>query len=501
MNRALLILVLCVWSCGAADYYVTTTGHDDTGDGSSANPWRTIQHAADSILAGDTVHVAAGTYDERVTVTTGGTSGSGVTFSGTSAICRGFALATKHHVTIRGFEIDHGGGEAWPYAGVTLDNSTNVIVELCNIHDTYGVGVRTATGKWAGNFIARSNTVTAAGAQTNTTTATLAFSIVGTNVLIEQNVINRYSDGFYVEGQNFLVRSNRLTGVDADEWDPDPHPDCIEAYTVPTVTVFFDGNVIETNLMANSHTTWFNGQSAANMAGFRHFVFRRNVAYQVGSYAFTTTYCPYSLCYNNTFIECGTTTHQSPLVDVSYGTNSWSINNVFYNCNDDTSQLYYGPGAPAGWTNNWDCYYLSGSIGITESNGIASDPLLSGYSLTESSPARNAAGPQAVTVGSGTSTTITLDTSRPFHAGFGLTAGDPVTVGSTDRTITAVDYDAATITVDTAITWSAGTGVWLSGTKDIGAYEFVESEPAPPTPITRAVARGKSAIRGRVTIR
>jgi hypothetical protein len=52
----------------AATYYVSTTGDDTTGDGSSGNPWKTITHAAATVPAGSAgtpniISVAAGTYD------------------------------------------------------------------------------------------------------------------------------------------------------------------------------------------------------------------------------------------------------------------------------------------------------------------------------------------------------------------------------------------------------------------------------------------------------
>src|SRR5690606_28733359 len=45
----------------AATYHVATTGND-ANPGSAAQPWATLQHAADSIAAGDTVYVHAGNY-------------------------------------------------------------------------------------------------------------------------------------------------------------------------------------------------------------------------------------------------------------------------------------------------------------------------------------------------------------------------------------------------------------------------------------------------------
>ena len=45
-------------------YYVSTTGSDDTGDGSWHDPWKTIQHAIGQVVSGDTIEVAPGTYVE-----------------------------------------------------------------------------------------------------------------------------------------------------------------------------------------------------------------------------------------------------------------------------------------------------------------------------------------------------------------------------------------------------------------------------------------------------
>src|SRR5438128_1685209 len=42
-------------------YYVATTGND-SGSGGSTAPWHTLQHAVDTIHAGDTILVESGTY-------------------------------------------------------------------------------------------------------------------------------------------------------------------------------------------------------------------------------------------------------------------------------------------------------------------------------------------------------------------------------------------------------------------------------------------------------
>jgi parallel beta-helix repeat protein len=65
----------------AATYYVSPSG-SDSNPGTSARPWRTVQKAANSAAAGDTVTVKAGTYYERVQINVNGKTGQPITFQG-----------------------------------------------------------------------------------------------------------------------------------------------------------------------------------------------------------------------------------------------------------------------------------------------------------------------------------------------------------------------------------------------------------------------------------
>lgn len=64
----------------ASTYYVSTTGDDTTGTGTISSPWKTIQKAADTMVAGDTCIIRGGTYRETVTLSKSGTSTSPITF-------------------------------------------------------------------------------------------------------------------------------------------------------------------------------------------------------------------------------------------------------------------------------------------------------------------------------------------------------------------------------------------------------------------------------------
>jgi len=68
-------MLVCVSVSVAADYYVAMDGDDDN-PGTSGEPWATIQHAADTAAAGDTIHVMAGYYTQTARFTHPGAPGN-----------------------------------------------------------------------------------------------------------------------------------------------------------------------------------------------------------------------------------------------------------------------------------------------------------------------------------------------------------------------------------------------------------------------------------------
>ncbi len=57
---------------GAVVYYVDGARGSDSNSGTQSLPWKTIQKAANIMVAGDSVTVAAGIYPERITITRSG---------------------------------------------------------------------------------------------------------------------------------------------------------------------------------------------------------------------------------------------------------------------------------------------------------------------------------------------------------------------------------------------------------------------------------------------
>jgi hypothetical protein len=85
------LALLCVLQVSATrravaqNYYVSTTGSDSGGNGSTSQPWATIAHASTKVGAGAVVHVAAGTYNGSFNTTSSGTASAYITYVATTA--------------------------------------------------------------------------------------------------------------------------------------------------------------------------------------------------------------------------------------------------------------------------------------------------------------------------------------------------------------------------------------------------------------------------------
>ncbi|MEZ4271550.1 MAG: DUF1565 domain-containing protein [Myxococcota bacterium] len=135
----LLILTLGV-SAQAATYYVAKSGNNSN-SGSEAQPWLTVQHAANQVQPGDTVSVKAGSYNERVVLKNSGTAGGGYitfqNFPGDKPILDGTGLGNGmmvsslnlSYIKIQGFHIKNhiGGGIIFEGGGEFIEIRNNEI--------------------------------------------------------------------------------------------------------------------------------------------------------------------------------------------------------------------------------------------------------------------------------------------------------------------------------------------------------------------------------------
>ena len=195
----LAITALPLYAAGPT-YYVNGSTGNDANAGTLQAPWKTIQKAANTVVAGATVNVAAGTYTQRVTVTKSGSSGSLITFQAQgTVVMKGFNLQGSY-LRITGFEITN-------VPGNDLNNrtsSTGVYIsgnfdEVSNnyIHGTNSNGVHVTSA--AGNATIRSN-----------------------------RVVSAVEGGLLIQGSNHLIVSNDIShtvqthsGMINSSWEAD----------------------------------------------------------------------------------------------------------------------------------------------------------------------------------------------------------------------------------------------------------------------------------------
>jgi hypothetical protein len=122
------------------DYYVSKSG-SDANSGAQASPWLTIQHAADTVPAGSSVVVSAGTYDERVTLVASKSGALGAetrfTANGTVVVSQGFAVQSAYTI-LDGFTITPGSTNVanYDYRGQVYVQAAHVTLRHLDVHDT-----------------------------------------------------------------------------------------------------------------------------------------------------------------------------------------------------------------------------------------------------------------------------------------------------------------------------------------------------------------------------
>lgn len=150
MAMAVFLTACATAQAGGATFYVAVTGSDSSGDGSSGNPWATIEHAIGNVPDSSLILVRAGVYNGRNRLTGNFPNGVTVrsatpyqailqnndrvvTIYGYSGLVRG--------ITIEGFEIRHSGAGAAPLVfhvdGAGNESVQNITIRNNIIHDSY----------------------------------------------------------------------------------------------------------------------------------------------------------------------------------------------------------------------------------------------------------------------------------------------------------------------------------------------------------------------------
>jgi hypothetical protein len=136
-------------AAGGTTYYVAPTGNDNN-PGTVAYPWRTIQKAADTLVAGDTVYIRAGTYHERVIPQNSGSPGQTITYAaypGETVTIDGsgitvpeygglFDLGSRSYIVVSGLRVMNSN-----QYGILADSSSGILIEGNHTYHTGTSGI------------------------------------------------------------------------------------------------------------------------------------------------------------------------------------------------------------------------------------------------------------------------------------------------------------------------------------------------------------------------
>lgn len=137
----------------AVDYYVAVNGLDSQ-PGTMDLPWRTISHAASTLLPGDTVFVRAGDYPEHVIPERSGIPGAEIRYSaypGEMVTIDGqtidlpewsglFDMSGREYIRVSGFHVVNA-GPTIHNSGILADTSNHIVIERNTTNNTSESGI------------------------------------------------------------------------------------------------------------------------------------------------------------------------------------------------------------------------------------------------------------------------------------------------------------------------------------------------------------------------
>lgn len=495
---------LC-WSaasaCYAATYYVSqASGSDSAAGTSSASAWATISKANGTLNAGDTVFVAAGTYNESIAPARSGNAGNPITYVGDSQnmpVIRQAALLNDDYIRVIGFEITHN-STAFNH-GITLYGTDHCEILNNKIHHTYGQAIRNNSYYGNSNYnIIRGNTISYIGCPAGVAggcTGANAINLLGNHNLIEYNEIFHTLDFVDTNGGYNIIRNNYMhdfRNTDFPDGDGDAaHVDTWQPFGV--VGDLSDRNVFEynwaaDNLETNSHLNQIRDE---NNSGEKEFIIRGNVGTRFGSYIAQLGGIDYVRLYNNTYADFfhiypddqkgWSALAFNPENTDNESLNNFVFNNIFYRTNRPSASRIIGfVGNSQALAQNNACEQSGSDPSCSVTAGIN----FSDYGADVFYPAANSSCRGAgralarVVSAAGAGSSFVVDDAGFFTDGFGMVTGDAIAVGANaPSTIASIDYGTNTITLNSSINWSADDPVRLAHQDedpDIGAYEYQE---------------------------
>ncbi|MCD4697098.1 MAG: hypothetical protein K8S16_12750, partial [Bacteroidales bacterium] len=162
---SIIFVVLALTSAYGATYYVDASDGNDSNPGTEAQPWLTIQKAANTLIAGDTVYIEEGIYNEQVIPQNSGSDGNYIVYlayPGDTVTIDGtgiplpewygvFDITDKSYIKVSGLRVINSND-----TGIIVWGSNYIIIEKSYTYNTVSSGI----GAWScSNIIIDSNEV------------------------------------------------------------------------------------------------------------------------------------------------------------------------------------------------------------------------------------------------------------------------------------------------------------------------------------------------------
>lgn len=234
----------------AATYYVSSLTGNDGNNGSQANPWVTIQHAADTVGPGDTVLVQPGTY-VGAKFSRSGTAVLPITFQAQTDVLintpgplntnnDNLWVRNANYVVLDGFEV-----MSAPRSGIAIQGepdapATGIVIRNSHCHDNGRWGIFTG---YALNVVIEDNETSASGLEHG-----IYVSNSADNPIIRRNI----------------VHDNHASGIQINA-DPELEGDGIITNAVVEDNIIYENGV--------------GGGAAINLASVRNSLIRNNLLY------------------------------------------------------------------------------------------------------------------------------------------------------------------------------------------------------------------------------
>jgi hypothetical protein len=541
---AICIVFLAFSICLAEKHYIDPVNGLDTYAGTSeAQAWKTITKANQTLGAGDTVYIKAGTYKEYISPKNSGTSSQPIAYmnSGSDKVILsdtvyGIYMEGKSYIIVQGITMKH--LDRFVYIRNKSNHNT---LAWCTFDSARLSNGQTAT--WAGSVISGSSQhnrihhcqfsnygyynsddiscVLDIGSEENKTDSTCY------NLIEDSRFFHGGHHVMGVYGKYNVIRNNRFHNEPWSMGTPDADRGAV---MYGDRNLSFSGylenggrNCLEGNRIGfSADPSDNNGASGAALNSseniVRFNVFFHNISAGL-SMSVTSSYLQDILrnkVYNNTFFNNGHNPYDS--IDhmssgIGFGIYSGSLiikdnalkNNVLYkhkltlgeydiNTSDRTGIM-----AVQVFANNWDGD-KQGDPKFVDANPLPGDPmdsLLPDLHLTAASPCIDS-GTYLTTIvsASGSGTSFQVADAGYFMDGWGISgvSGDEIRIFGTNQRarITIVNYQTNGITIDRSVTWTQNQGIGLAyegAAPDIGAYEFASGNSVVPAARTAATAR------------